>query len=234
MSLLIIGCAHRSRQTRRCRRAPGRFAAPGRTLASLPQELERGGEGALRSGALRIGVVLFDEVCLKSRSDFGGRLERLIDGLFPRDASTIGETPRSRLRLLASPGIERSPQRRTRMPFLVRLWVPITAPTRPVGTDKRDGLQIADQAVLGDRQIARPRRRVSAIAHTSRRPTAPGRAPPSTPSSRASRARAAPRSAAGAPPRLGGCRRGAAVRAGRRSPPGTTAGRAARRRLKRP
>jgi len=43
------------------------------TLASLPQELERGGEGALRSGALRIGVVLFDEACLKSRSDIRGR-----------------------------------------------------------------------------------------------------------------------------------------------------------------
>jgi hypothetical protein len=55
------------------------------TLASLP-ELERGGEGAQRSGALRIGVVLFDEACLKSRSDFAGRLERLMDGLFPRDA----------------------------------------------------------------------------------------------------------------------------------------------------
>jgi hypothetical protein len=29
---------------------------------------------------------------------------------------------------------------------------------RPVGADKRDSVQVADQAVLGDRQIARPRR----------------------------------------------------------------------------
>ncbi len=55
------------------------------TLASLPQELKRVGKGALRSGALRISLVLFDQVCLKSRSDFIGRHERLINGPFPRD-----------------------------------------------------------------------------------------------------------------------------------------------------
>ena len=121
MSLLVIGCAHRSRQTRR--RCPGGSQSLAETLASLPQELERGGEGALRSGALRIGVVLFDEACLKSRSDFGGRLDRLIDGPVPtRCRRLLASIPRSRLRLLASPGIERSPQRRTRMPFLVRPW----------------------------------------------------------------------------------------------------------------
>jgi hypothetical protein len=32
------------------------------TLASLPQELKRVGKGALRSGALRISLVLFDQV----------------------------------------------------------------------------------------------------------------------------------------------------------------------------
>src|SRR6266576_5404682 len=96
MSLLVIGCAHRSRQTRR--RCPGGSQSLAETLASLPQELERGGEGALRSGALRIGVVLFDEACLKSRSDFGGRLERLIDGLFPRDAvNPLAGIPQSAL-----------------------------------------------------------------------------------------------------------------------------------------
>ena len=55
------------------------------TLAGLPQELKRVGKGALRSGALRISLVLFDQVCLKSRSDFIGRHERLINGPFPRD-----------------------------------------------------------------------------------------------------------------------------------------------------
>jgi hypothetical protein len=40
------------------------------TLASLPQELKRAGEGALYSGVLQVSLVLFDQVCLKSRSDF--------------------------------------------------------------------------------------------------------------------------------------------------------------------
>ncbi len=39
----------------------------------------------LCAAALRISLVLFDQVCLKGRSDFIGRLERLIDGPFPRD-----------------------------------------------------------------------------------------------------------------------------------------------------
>ena len=39
-------------------------------LASLPQEPERVGGRALRSGAIRISPVLFDEVCLKCRCDF--------------------------------------------------------------------------------------------------------------------------------------------------------------------
>src|SRR6266567_8016155 len=95
MSLLVIGCAHRSRHTRRC--CPGGSPSLAETLASLP-ELERGGEGAQRSGALRISVVLFDEACLKSRSDFAGRLERLIDGLFPRDAvHPLASIPQSAL-----------------------------------------------------------------------------------------------------------------------------------------
>src|SRR6266516_5026869 len=54
------------------------------TLTSLPQELNRVGEGALRGGALRISLVLFDQVRLKGRRDLVGRLERLIDGPFPR------------------------------------------------------------------------------------------------------------------------------------------------------
>src|SRR5262249_23658595 len=53
------------------------------TLASLPQELERVGEGGLRSRALRSSPVLFDEVCLQGCGDFVGRLERLIDGPLP-------------------------------------------------------------------------------------------------------------------------------------------------------
>ena len=49
------------------------------------RELKRAGEGTRRSGALQISPVFLDQVCLKSRSDFVGRLERLIDGPFPRD-----------------------------------------------------------------------------------------------------------------------------------------------------
>src|SRR5690242_16623298 len=68
------------------------------TLASLPQELERVGGGALRGGALRISLVLFDQVCLKGRRDFVGCLERLIDGPFPRDVlHHVAIIPRGRL-----------------------------------------------------------------------------------------------------------------------------------------
>ncbi|MGO9193154.1 MAG: hypothetical protein ACLP8X_32525, partial [Streptosporangiaceae bacterium] len=48
---------------------PGDVAGPGgpqslaETLASPPRERDRAGEGALRSGALRISLVLFDQVC---------------------------------------------------------------------------------------------------------------------------------------------------------------------------
>ncbi len=44
------------------------------TLASLPQELERVGEGALRSGTLRISLVLFDAVYLQGRSGLSAAL----------------------------------------------------------------------------------------------------------------------------------------------------------------
>jgi hypothetical protein len=85
------------------------------TLAGLPQELQRVGEGALRGGALRISLVLFDQVCLKGRSDFIGRHERLINGPFPRDvvhhAAIIPAAARA-----TSPGTERSQQRGPHMP----------------------------------------------------------------------------------------------------------------------
>ena len=50
------------------------------SFAGLPQELERVGSGALRSGAIRISPVLLDEVCLKCRRDFVGCLQRVVDG----------------------------------------------------------------------------------------------------------------------------------------------------------
>ena len=45
-------------------------------LASLPQQLERVGGGALRGGALRISPVFLYEVGLQGCSDFVGRLQR--------------------------------------------------------------------------------------------------------------------------------------------------------------
>jgi hypothetical protein len=81
------------------------------TLAGLPQELQRVGKGALRSGALRISLVLFDQVCLKGRSDFIGRHERLINGPFPRDVvHHAAIIPRGRPPA-TSPGTERSQQK---------------------------------------------------------------------------------------------------------------------------
>jgi hypothetical protein len=81
------------------------------TLASLPQELKRVGKCALRSGALRISLVLFDQVCLKSRSDFIGRHERLINGPFPREvvhhAAIIPRgRPSQRVRVPSDPSSE--------------------------------------------------------------------------------------------------------------------------------
>jgi hypothetical protein len=44
-------------------------------------------------------------VCLQGRSDFVGRLERLIDDPFPRDVvHHVASIPHGRPRLLASPG----------------------------------------------------------------------------------------------------------------------------------
>ena len=49
------------------------------SFAGLPQELERVGSGALRSGAIRISPVLLDEVCLRvPDSDFVGCLQRVV------------------------------------------------------------------------------------------------------------------------------------------------------------
>jgi hypothetical protein len=52
-------------------------------LASLPQELEGVGGGAVRGRALGIGSVFFDEVCLQGRRNFVGRLQCVIDGPVP-------------------------------------------------------------------------------------------------------------------------------------------------------
>src|ERR671937_2051445 len=56
--------------------------------------------------AARFGSALCSSLrWLTSRSDFVGRLERLIDGPFPRDlVHHVASTPRGRLRLLRSPG----------------------------------------------------------------------------------------------------------------------------------
>jgi hypothetical protein len=73
-----------------------------KTLASLPKKLERVGECALRSGALQISFVLFEEVGLEGRSHFVDRLERVVDGQLPSVVvNHTASIPRSRLRLPA-------------------------------------------------------------------------------------------------------------------------------------
>ncbi len=52
-------------------------------LASLPQQLEGVGGGALRGGALRISPVFLDEMNLQGCGDFVGRLQRVVDGPVP-------------------------------------------------------------------------------------------------------------------------------------------------------
>ena len=52
-------------------------------FASLPQQLEGVGGGALRGGALRISPVFLDEVGLQGCGDFIGRLQRVVDGPVP-------------------------------------------------------------------------------------------------------------------------------------------------------
>ena len=54
-----------------------------KALASLAQELERVGGRTPRGSALRVGPVLLDKMRLKGRSDFIGRLKRMVDGLVP-------------------------------------------------------------------------------------------------------------------------------------------------------
>ena len=114
---------------------------------------------------------------------------------------------------------------------------------RPVGADERDGVQVADQAVLGDGQVARPRPTArpalddACAISDSCRLTARARAFPSPPSSRAARARDARRTAAGARPRPGGscparsssssARKSSRNHSGSRGPPPTGSGRRA-------
>ena len=52
-------------------------------FASLPQQLEGVGGGALWGGALRISPVFLDEVGLQGCGDFVGRLQRVVDGPVP-------------------------------------------------------------------------------------------------------------------------------------------------------
>jgi len=50
-----------------------------KALASLPQQLERVGKGALGSSALRISAVLLNEVRLKGSGDLVDSLQRMVD-----------------------------------------------------------------------------------------------------------------------------------------------------------
>src|ERR1700730_2378879 len=52
-------------------------------LASLPQQLEGVGGGALRGGTLRTSPVFLDEVGMQGCGDFYDRLQRVLDGPIP-------------------------------------------------------------------------------------------------------------------------------------------------------
>jgi hypothetical protein len=65
-------------------------------LASLSQQLERVGGGILGSTAIWISPVLLDEVSLKGRGDFVGRLQRVVDGPVPCGVvNYVASIPRS-------------------------------------------------------------------------------------------------------------------------------------------
>ncbi len=69
------------------------------TFASLPQEFERVGGGALCGSAIRISAVLLDEVRLKRCSYFICRLQRMVDGPVPCGVvNHAASIPRSLLR----------------------------------------------------------------------------------------------------------------------------------------
>jgi hypothetical protein len=74
-------------------------------LASLSQQLERVGGGILGSAAIRISPMLLDEVSLKGRGDFVGRLECVVDGPVPCGVvNHVASIPRSpRYDLMGTP-----------------------------------------------------------------------------------------------------------------------------------
>ena len=80
----VMGCAEKSRQTRRCRR-PRWHAVLGPDAREPAAGAEASWWRCSAASHAQISLVLLDQVCLKGRSDFVGRLERLIDGPFPRD-----------------------------------------------------------------------------------------------------------------------------------------------------
>ena len=79
-------------------------------LASLPQQLEGVGGGALRGGALRISPVFLDEVGLQGCGDFVGRLQRVVDGPVPCSVVNHGASI-APLRAFRTPGISSASSR---------------------------------------------------------------------------------------------------------------------------
>ena len=72
-----------------------------KALASLPEQIEGVGGRTPRGRAVWVGAVLLDEVRLKSRGDFIGSLERLVDCLVP--SSVIDHTANVNTRRDAPP-----------------------------------------------------------------------------------------------------------------------------------
>ena len=108
-------------------------------LASLPQQLEGVGGGALRGGALRISTVFLDEVGLQGCGDFVGRLQRVVDARSRAVSSTM--EPVSRLCALQES------------------WKPTCrAASRPELNPRPDGLCCMTSPAASSRRVARDTR----------------------------------------------------------------------------
>jgi hypothetical protein len=84
---------------------------PAQVLASLPQQLEGVGGGALWGSVLRISPVFLDEVGLQGCGDFVGRLQRVVDGPVPCSVVNHGASitrPPAELDLPAGTGLDGS------------------------------------------------------------------------------------------------------------------------------
>ena len=110
-------------------------------LASLSQQLEGVGGGALRGGALRISPVFLDEMGLQGCSDFVGRLQRVVDGPVPCSVVNHGAS----IAPLRASGVLGSQAERFGMGPAVVLGQDLTEVAGPVGDGAVTDLAAGDR-----------------------------------------------------------------------------------------